>query len=301
MIFMVLVNSINFFKEETYPNGELIFNENIERDIRLIVRSGSDFEIVTPDIKVDFTYKNDSSLIKLMFAKKYIDRINFNKKPVMLTINYMPYSRMDKVQCKHEMFSLKYVAEFINDLKFDSIAVWEPHSDVTCALLNNSFYIPTSSMICRGAMKYIKFDKENDYVMYPDAIAQKRYSSGNNKIHCKNMLVGYKYRNFETDKILKFEVLGDIEDSHKIIIVDDLCSYGETFIGLANAVKELAPNSKIYLVVTHLELSVFKGKLLEDDSPINCIFCTNTMASRKDYMHDKIIVMNPYEAARGDF
>ena len=65
-----------------------------------------------------------------------------------------------------------------------------------------------------------------------------------------------------------------------------------------------------YLIDTHVLLwAIMESyklpeqilKLLEDDSPINCIFCTNTMASRKDYMHDKIIVMNPYEAARGDF
>src|SRR5205085_11674442 len=115
---MILINGqeIQF---ETFPNGETRINQD------------SFFNALEFGVTVQFHYTNDSDLIKLMFVKKYLDDIQEGH-PNHLIITYMPYSRMDRSENDFP-FTLKYVTEFINGLRFQSVEVLEPHSDVAVA------------------------------------------------------------------------------------------------------------------------------------------------------------------------
>src|SRR5690606_29538288 len=126
-------------------------------------------------------------------------------------------------------FSLKYVTEFINSLKFDVVTVLEPHSDVTPALLSKVAEHYVTPELLDIAKKEISFDEESDYIVFPDAGSAKRYGD---KIYAKNVLIGNKVRNFETGEIISLDIIGDTFHNHinpKAIIVDDLSSYGGTF------------------------------------------------------------------------
>jgi ribose-phosphate pyrophosphokinase len=120
---------------------------------------------------IKFQYETDADLIELMFVKKYIDTRNSG---VDLVITYMPYSRMDRVE-NESAFTLKYVAEFINELNFDHVTVIEPHSDVTPALFNNCESKFVSVEMFNKVIDEIGFNKECDYVYFPDATSHKRY------------------------------------------------------------------------------------------------------------------------------
>lgn len=256
---MILLNGkeVQF---ETFPNGEtkVIIDEN-------------NIEIVN---LISFKYKGDSDLIKLMFVKRYLDDHELS---VMnyLYIYYMPYSRMDRVE-GNSVFTLKYISDFINNLKFERVEVIEPHSDVTAALLNNVKAKFINFDLLPLVMKDVGFDKEKDYLFFPDAGAQKRYHS----LLGFKQLVGYKHRDFETGEIKSLQVVGEVPyEKRKIIIVDDLSSYGGTFLHSGNKLKELG-FKEIYLLVAHAEDSIFKGKLLKDDSPITKIFTTNSIITQ---------------------
>src|SRR5437763_13037552 len=106
---MILLNGkeVEF---STFPNGETHFkNAGLKVDSMNMV---------------SFKYTNDSDLVKLMFLKNYLDHYSIRN---TLIIYYMPYSRMDRSE-GGSPFTLKYVANFINSLKFNSIQVIEPHS-----------------------------------------------------------------------------------------------------------------------------------------------------------------------------
>ena len=116
---MILLDShqINFKK---FPNGEtLVDGEEIYRFFK-----GN----------VTIKYEDDSDLIKLMFVKKYLDERDYQAN---LEIYYMPYSRMDRKE-GDSFFTLKYISQFINSLNFNKIKIYEPHSDVCMALIDNS-------------------------------------------------------------------------------------------------------------------------------------------------------------------
>ncbi|MGB6406633.1 MAG: ribose-phosphate pyrophosphokinase, partial [Planococcus donghaensis] len=88
-------------------------------------------------VYVSFKYEDDSDLIKLLFVKEYLDSLP-NERYYYLTIYSMPYGRMDRSE-KGSPFTLKYVSKLINNMKFNEVNIIEPHSNVTPALVNNSY------------------------------------------------------------------------------------------------------------------------------------------------------------------
>jgi ribose-phosphate pyrophosphokinase len=253
---MILLNGQEI-KFESFPNGETRIVEPMN------------FQFYEPFQHLLFKYENDSDLIRLFLTKKYMENRNFNA--VRLTIAYMPYSRMDRSE-NGSPFTLKYISEFINDLGFTSVEVIEPHSDVTTALLNRATANFVNFKLIEEVKKEVLFDEDTDYLVFPDAGAQKRYS----KMKSKNQLVCFKNRDFETGKITSLDLVGDVlYTDFKAVIVDDLCSYGGTFMATAEELIE-AGAQEIYLLVAHCEESIFKGKIFETDV-IDKVFTTNSI------------------------
>lgn len=259
---------INF---ETFPNGEI--------------------RIANPEVmfaghhSITLKYESDADLIKLMFAKRYLDSLNnINgtgvSKTTTLRIAYMPYSRQDRVQ-NGSAFTLKYVCDFINLLGFNKVFVLEPHSDVTCALLERAEAVELTAFVATGAMDQLGFDPEKDGLFFPDAGAQKRYAG---KFTVKNQLVGFKQRDFSTGKIGSLEILGSAVPE-RVLIVDDLSSYGGTFLMSAEALAARGAK-EIYLAVAHCENSVYEGKMIKSDL-ISGIYTTNTILSDDQFSKAK--------------
>lgn len=250
-----------------FPNGETLVNGDE------ILAHMADYNSIA------WKYEDDGDLIKLMFVKSYLDD---RRSACSLTIYYMPYSRMDRVEGT-SAFTLKYVSSFINGLNFESVTVIEPHSDVSLALIDRSIgKYPTINLLDRVAAE-VGFDSERDYLFFPDAGAQKRYS----KVKGYKQLVGFKARDFATGQIKSLDVVGTVANGgFNVIIVDDLCSYGGTFMLSAEKLKEIGA-AHIYLLVGHCEKSIFKGKILESDL-IDKVYTTDTILDHAE--HDKIQV-----------
>lgn len=227
---------------------------------------------------VEFKYENDSDLIKLLLVTNYI-RANYRCGTATLHIYYMPYSRMDRIE-NDSPFTLKYIANFINSLNYKYVNIIEPHSDVTPALINNSRSIYINYGLIPLVKNEVNFDDEKDYIVFPDAGASKRYS----KMKAKNVLVGNKVRNFETGEIEGLELHGKLNaDGYKAIIIDDISSYGTTFVHTSKALKEEG-FEKIYLLVAHAENSIFKGELFKH---IDKVFTTDSILTEQNHWENK--------------
>jgi ribose-phosphate pyrophosphokinase len=247
---------------EKFPNGET----------RVKKIESKEFNNIT------FKYEDDSDLIKLMFVRKMLNG------PCQLNILYMPYSRMDRKNDEFA-FTLKDVCKFIKDLKFDLIEVIEPHSDVCARLLKASRNFITPSLLSLNLD-----DIKPDYILFPDQGARERYESmflyfGKPIIHAN------KVRDFKTGRIESLEIAGEIEQGANVVIVDDLCSYGGTFILAAEKLKELGAGD-ITLIVGHAEESILKGKIPDSDL-IQKVFTTNTIID-KSLETDKIKIMDVF-------
>ncbi|WP_339207125.1 ribose-phosphate pyrophosphokinase [Paenibacillus sp. FSL K6-3182] len=250
-----------------FPNGETLINGDE------ILTHMAEFNTIV------WKYENDGDLVKLMFIKSYLDD---RRVKCTLTIYYLPYSRMDRVEGT-SAFTLKYTAAFINNMNFESVTIIEPHSDVSLALIDRSIGKYPTIQLLEQVANEVGFDSEKDYLFFPDAGAQKRYS----KVQGYQQLVGYKARDFQTGQIKSLDVVGHTpREGFKAIIVDDLCSYGGTFMLSAEKLKVLGA-THIYLLVGHCEHSIYKGKILETDL-IDKVYTTDTILHQAE--HDKIHV-----------
>src|SRR5882672_10205300 len=80
-------------------------------------------------------YLNDSNdIMKLLLLIDAIKRNNEDVK-IFLTIPYFPYARQDRSCNYGEPLSVKVMANLINSLECYNVTIYDPHSDVTAALL----------------------------------------------------------------------------------------------------------------------------------------------------------------------
>lgn len=265
---MVRINGTPFGTEK-FPNGETIFRTS---DIKLPY---DDF-MTTQHISVVF--EDDSDITKLIIAKEYIDDKAPGDVDTYLEIEYFPYSRMDRA-INGFAFSLKYVCNIINRLGFSQVRIADPHSNVVTALLNKCTPFYFNSEIVR-----ICETTNTDYVFYPDNGAVKKYTE------CLDIgdipyFYGNKKRELSTGKIANYELVNAPDINGKnILIIDDICVKGGTFILAAKALKEAGAKT-VNLFVTHLEKAVYDGDLLTTDW-VDRIYTANTM--RTAITSDKI-------------
>lgn len=217
---------------------------------------------------IDFKYEDDSDLIKLMILSKSL------KYQCILNIMYMPYSRMDRGS-DGICFTLRYICEYINWLDFKEVNIYEPHSDVTTNILNNSKAI----FYTIDLFEEFKDEINADYILFPDKGAYNRYNDMFAKFNIP-IINGNKKRDFATSKIEELKIKADIKENSNIVIIDDLCSYGGTFILAANILKQKGANN-IYLIITHAEESILKGKIPESNL-IKTVFTTNSIINKSN-------------------
>ena len=247
-------------------------------------------------IGVEMKFESNEDIWTLMTVKDYLDKLNHPG--VYLSLPYIPYSRMDRSE-NRRLFSLKTFANLINSMNFNCVTVWEPHSDVSVALIDRVFVKDISVRLMKtlladkfGINEPMDIDmaekmaEKNICIVYPDAGAEKRYSK---QLKCKNTITASKNRDFDTGEIKSLTLHG-VEESKNCeyaIIVDDLSSAGNSFLYAGKELRKKIPNlKKVYLVVTHCENTITKGHLLTTDI-IDEIWTTDSILI-DDVNHDKI-------------
>ena len=224
---------------------------------------------------IKWKYDNDGEIFRLICLAKYLTKWT----PIELYMPYVPNARQDRVKECGDVFTLKYFAETINSLGFRKVFGLDVHSSVTPALIDNYEDIFPMHYITEA----IDNCSETPILFYPDSGAAKRYSDNLKMPYA----YGIKNRDWQTGEIKSLSVADngiDLKD-RTVLIVDDICSRGGTFIHSAKKLKELGA-AKIYLYVTHCENTILDGDLLKDDL-IEHVFTTDSIFRK---YHEKIEV-----------
>ena len=227
------------FKQINYPNGET----GIE-----VLKFGNELQLV---------FESNQDIIDLMMIANILGDHCSN---IQLIVNYFPYSRMDRVEKTGQCFSLKWFCEIINSMSFESVFVCDPHSPIIFKYLENADY-------CGGVFNKIDEFRDLGYkFVCPDKGAMRKFR-GTPYILCN------KFRDFDTGDIVKTILLTDPKDIEgcKLLILDDICDGGRTFIEIAKVLKPHNPHS-ISLAVSH---GFFTKGLEVFDGHIDEIFCLN--------------------------
>ncbi|MEI8631794.1 phosphoribosyltransferase family protein [Vibrio sp. PP-XX7] len=93
------------------------------------------------------------------------------------------------------------------------------------------------------------------------------------------MIQAQKLRNLKTGEIIKTEVLGDVKGK-KVLIADDICDGGRTFVELAKVLKSEGA-TEISLFVTH---GIFSKGFEVFAGLIDVIYTTDSFKSASEYI-----------------
>lgn len=228
-------------------------------------------------------YEDDKEMVALLYITSHI-REN-SCADMNLILPYIPNARQDRVKNETDVFTLKYFADLINYIYFDHVIVFDPHSSVSCALLDRLVVVTPESIINSVFQNVSRIERKPPLVFYPDEGSMKRYSG----MLTAPYAFGVKKRNWETGKIQSLDVIGDADtiNGSNVLIIDDICSKGGTFYHSALKLKEMSANH-IYLYVSHCENTIFDGKLL-NSGLIERIYTTNSLFT---HSHDLIEVID---------
>lgn len=203
--------------------------------------------------------QSPKDIIELLLVCEILKRF---RKKATLVLPYLPYARQDRVMHQNEAFSLKVFSRLINSLSFDRVVTFDVHSDVSVALINNIKNIAQADLI----KKYNKslddwiMQPEKPLIVSPDAGAYKKALKVA-EAYGREVIIGNKTRNISTGAITDINIYGDVKGKD-LLIVDDICDGGRTFIELAKVLRFNGAKS-IALYVTHGIFSkgyeVFKG------------------------------------------
>ena len=224
------------------------------------------------DILADL--KNSDDIMRLLLSVDAVRRIN-PQTNIDLTIPHFPYARQDRVCNQCEALSVKVMTNAINNLHCTSVTIFDPHSDVTPALLNNCKVVTQADIITNCFLANEILDKSLTLVS-PDAGAEKKIQAVIKKIASDkksvDVIFASKKRDTLTGKIISTNIYDDVKNKN-LMIIDDICDGGKTFIELAKLLKTLGANN-IYLYVTHGIFSKGLDVLREN---FNHVYCCHTM------------------------
>lgn len=190
-------------------------------------------------------------------------------KEINLFIPYFPAARQDRVMVPGEPLSVKVYADMINAMTLASVTIFDPHSEVTPALLNNCVTISNHEFIKQVIAKI-----GNDVkLISPDGGALKKIYKVSEFLGGAEVVECSKSRDVKTGKLSGFKVYSEDLAGADCLIVDDICDGGGTFIGLAEALK--AKNAgKLYLAISH---GIFSKGFEVFDQYFEQIFTTDSI------------------------
>lgn len=193
-----------------------------------------------------------------------------------LIIPYFPAARQDRVMVKGEPLSVKVYADIINTFNFNKVIVFDAHSEVTSAVLNNCEVIPNHLFI----QKVIEKIGSDLLLISPDGGALKKIYKVSEFLNGIEVVECSKSRDVKTGKLTGFKVYAEDLKGQDCLIVDDICDGGGTFIGLAQELKNKNAG-KLYLAVSH---GIF-NKGFEDLKCFERIFTTDSFKNMDgDYL-----------------
>ena len=237
---MITVNgtviSKNTFK---FPGGELgVSLKNVEGP--------------TTSVEVEALLLNSDDIMELALITSAIrEALSYGKIPMELRLLYFPYGRQDRVCNEGEAHGVKVMAGIINLLGYDRVGILDPHSDAVIAAVNNSYPIEQHLPAADALEDLVR--KQHYELVCPDAGAEKKINRLAKELGAWGLTPPVHYaskkRNLATGEITATEIDGDFTDKD-LILVDDICDGGRTFIELAKVLRAKGAR-KLVLYVTH--------------------------------------------------
>ncbi|MFT7724726.1 MAG: ribose-phosphate diphosphokinase [Roseateles sp.] len=188
-----------------------------------------------------------NGVMDLLLTADALRRATRHDAEIHLVMPYVPYARQDRVALPGEPLSAAVFCRLVNSLNFASVTIADPHSDVTPALLDRVRILPAAHYVqalLTGALVHLP----QVALVAPDVGARKRVELVAKAVGAP-VAYATKTRDPVTGKLSSAEVSGELPDL-PLLIVDDICDGGGTFIALAQVLRGKT-SQPLFLYVTH--------------------------------------------------
>lgn len=200
----------------------------------------------TEKVRLHTRLNSSNDIMNLYLAVDALRRMEV--KHIEAFVPYVPYARQDRVMVPGESLSIKVFANLLNSLQLDKVIVFDPHSDVTPALIDNCVVIPNYEMV-----EYFLAELQlKDFVLVsPDLGAYKKVDKLSQQIGYRGEIaIGIKIRDLATGEIIRSDVNTTNLNGKPCLVVDDICDGGRTFMELATALKAKGAGD-LYFIASH--------------------------------------------------
>lgn len=191
-------------------------------------------------------------------------------KHLELFIPYFPAARQDRLMVTGEPLSVKVMARIINSMELQRVQIFDPHSEVTPALIENAEVISNYGFVQEVAKTLDEF-----CLVSPDGGALKKIYGIAQHLGGIEVIEGSKVRDVATGALKDFKVYAEDLSGKTCLVVDDICDGGGTFIGLAKELRRLGAE-KLVLAVSH---GIFSKGINELNKYYDEIFCTDAFST----------------------
>jgi len=256
------------------------------------VFSGGEVNIKVPNSKIPYVTSanivatiHDTEMLMALLQTVDALRIKYNKlEKIELIMPYAPYARQDRVCNDGESLSCKVFANLINSCDFNRVSIVDAHSDVLPALINNCTNLDVLSVINRIEPLRRSLQAKEYVICAPDFGSTKKVEKVAKAFKHETIIQGTKKRDLATGELSGFGAYGDCTGKD-ILIIDDICDGGGTFVGLAKVLKTLGAKS-VSLYISHGIFSRGIDNLV--DNGIDHVYTTN---SNEQATHDKLTTL----------
>lgn len=233
-------NSDILFKSMVFPDGQ--------PHIKIDVRQAETKDRAEP-LRIFIRLNNSNDLLMALLVKNTMEYLGFEH--IELHISYLMAARMDRVMLDGEPFSLKVVAAILNQANFKKVTIFDPHSEVSTALVERSYAISNHRFVKDALEDYFsKYPGDAPCLVSPDAGALKKIHKLAQFLKVENVVECMKERDVRTGALTNFKTMTADLGGQTCFIVDDICDGGGTFAGTAKMLKEKGAG-KVNLIVSH--------------------------------------------------
>ena len=210
-------------------------------------------------------------IIRIGLVKDALHRMGI--KDVKLTLGYFPQARADRVFEDGNPLPIKVFTDILNSFGFSKIYIYDPHSDVTPALIDN-VQVTSQTVMLKNQLNIINRDMGEFTLCAPDLGATKKIFDSVIALGHTAYIQAVKIRDVTTGNIVKCDLTVDKVEGN-ILIVDDICDGAASFKFLAQKLKEKGAD-KVGLYVTH---GIFSKGLEVLEGYVDFIFCPNLVGN----------------------
>lgn len=235
---------------------------------------------ISDRVAVSAFLKNSDQIMRLLLTVDAIRRINKSVK-IDLSIPYFPYARQDRVCNVGEALSVEVMAQLINNLFCESVTIEDPHSNVTSGLIKNVRILSQADIISHSRTIVLLVKEKNLLLLAPDKGAAPKTEAVAAALTAQNIpvqaLFATKVRDVTDGKITDTIIPEGITGKN-ILIPDDICDGGGTFIELAKKLKA-AGAGNLYLYITH---GIFSKGLEPLQQGFKHVYCRNSFITNEN-------------------